>query len=114
AGMAARRASAQPAREVTAAITVHLHHRAGDPAVAVRAAELAATLRGPGARVELMDAEGAVVSADRLRFFVPDDAAAARLLVDLVPGVALQDFTHYVPQPAPGMLELWLASEPED
>lgn len=112
--MAARRASAQPAREVTAAVTVHVHHRAGDPAVAARAAALAATLRGLGATVELMDADGVVVSADRLRFFVPDDAPAARLLVDQVPGVALQDFTHYVPQPAPGMLELWVASEAVD
>jgi len=111
---AAQRAVARPPREVTAAVTVHVHHRAEDPAVAGRAADLAATLTQLGATVALLDAGGLVVSADRLRFFLPEDAPAARLLVDEVPGLTLQDFTHYVPRPAPGVLELWLASEAPD
>jgi hypothetical protein len=106
----ATRASAGAAREVTATVTVHLYHRADDPAVVDRAADLAAALRELGATVEVLDAGDLVVSADRLRFFLPEDAPAARLLVEEVAGVELQDFTHYVPQPRPGILELWMAS----
>jgi hypothetical protein len=108
----AARATALPAQEVTASIDVHLHHRGADAAVAARADEIAATLRGLGATVELFDAGDRVVNADRLRFFFPSDAAAADVLVEALPATILQDFTHYTPTPAPGTLELWLASTP--
>jgi hypothetical protein len=108
------RARARPAREVEvpANVTVYLHHGAADPAVAARAAEVAAALRGRGATVELIDNGGLAVSADRLRFFLPADAPAARLLAAAVPSLAVQDFSHYEPRPAPGTLELWLANRP--
>ncbi|NBB71816.1 MAG: hypothetical protein GVY33_16080 [Alphaproteobacteria bacterium] len=108
----AERATALPAQEVTASIDVLVHHRGADAAVAARAGEIAARLRGLGASVELLDAGELVVSADRLRFFFPADAAAAEVLVEALPATRLQDFTHYTPTPTPGTLELWLASEP--
>jgi hypothetical protein len=110
----AARAPARPAREVEVppSVTVYLHHGAADPAVAARAAEVAAALRRRGATVELIDSGGLAVSADRLRFFLPADAAAARLLAAAVPSLAVQDFSHYEPRPAPGTLELWLANRP--
>ena len=108
----ATRAPAGPARDVELppSVTVYLHHAAADPTVAARAAEVAAVLRGRGATVELIDNGGLAVRADRLRFFVPADASAARLLAAEVPSLAVQDFSHYEPRPAPGTLELWLAN----
>jgi anti-sigma-K factor RskA len=111
AAMPARRATALPPQEVTSTVTVRIFHRASDPDVAERAGAFAETLDGLGAAVELVATEGLVVSADRLRFFIPADAAAARAVADALPGVVLQDFTHYTPSPAAGTLELWLASE---
>ncbi len=108
----ADRATALPAREVTASIDVHLHYRGADADLTARAGEIAELVRGLGATVELFDAGGLVVNADRLRFFFAGDAAAAEVLVEALPATTLQDFTHYTPTPAPGTLELWLASEP--
>jgi hypothetical protein len=114
AAQTAARAAARPAQEVEIPprVTVYLHHGAADPTVAARAAEVAAALRRRGATVELIDNGGLAVSADRLRFFLPADAPAARLLAAEVPALAVQDFSHYQPRPAPGTLELWLSNQP--
>jgi hypothetical protein len=91
---------------------VHLHYRGGNNGAAVRARLIGQRLEALAFGVEYVPAQGLVVRADRLRFFHPTDAGTAAEIVFSLDGAPeLQDFTHYLPRPALGTLELWLAAE---
>jgi len=99
--------------DAASVLSVFLHHRADDPELAARAADLAERLRAAGLEVALVDTGGLVVSANRLRFFFAADAAATQTLSARLPlPVQVQDFTHYAPRPTPGTVEFWLSTTP--
>ncbi|MGI1663555.1 hypothetical protein ACRDNQ_15045 [Palleronia sp. KMU-117] len=54
---------------------------------------------------------GVTIRQTQVRFYHPEDAAAAALIADAVGGPA-RDFTGFRPQPPEGTVEVWLKGEP--
>ena len=48
------------------------------------------------------------ISASHIRYYHAGDASAAQGLADAL-GIPLRDFTAYTPEPAPGLIEVWVA-----
>jgi hypothetical protein len=98
-------------------IRVFIHHVAdqGDSALAQRLADY---LRGQGFTVADIRAVEVSVAKRSVRYFFTSDRAASQRLVEqlgrfsekgrsLAPDHA-SDFTHFVPKPRPGSVEIWL------
>jgi hypothetical protein len=99
-------------------IRVFIHHtegRAGDAALAQR---LADHLRGQGFTVaDIRPVDFSIGKASVRYFFEDDRSASERLVADFgrfmeeagarAPGQA-SDFTHFMPKPRPGNVEVWL------
>ena len=108
-----RRHSALPAGE----IRVFIHHVA-DQRDGALAQQLAEYLRGQGFTVADIRSVDFGIAKPSVRYFFARDRAASQRLVEelgrfsaggapLAPDRA-SDFTHFVPKPRPGSLEVWL------
>jgi hypothetical protein len=111
-------ASADRPAAAVGEIRVFIHHtanRAGDAALAQR---LADHLRGQGfAVVDIRPVDFSIGKASVRYFFEDDRSASERLVADFArfldeagaraPGQA-SDFTHFMPKPRPGNVEVWL------
>ncbi|SDZ82659.1 hypothetical protein [Rubrimonas cliftonensis] len=101
-----RQAASDPA---LGAATVRLRHAATSIAAAARASAL---FRDAGASVSRHG--GALVAPDghEARYFHATDAAAAHAAASALGGGATaRDYTSYLPKPAAGVIEVWLAGE---
>jgi hypothetical protein len=98
-------------------IRIFIHHVAGqrDGALAERLADY---LRGEGFTVTDVRTVGFSIGKPSVRYFFARDRAASQRLVkelarfpeggtSLAPDQA-SDFTHFVPKPSPGNVEVWL------
>ncbi len=95
----------QPAHTEGASIIVHAH----DPAAADA---LLDRIRAAGVAVRDVVTIDLAITRDRVRYFFPEDRAVAEAVSAGLPmATDVQDFTHYVPRPTPGTLELWLRAE---
>ena len=53
---------------------------------------------------------GFAISSDQVRYFYPEDAAAARALAEAI-GARVRDFTDFRPQPEEGTIEVWMSGK---
>ncbi len=104
-------ASALPA--INPRVVVHVP--AGSASAEALSGRLLASLAGRSATVEerhVMDTP----SQPSIRYFHPEDAAAARRAADWMAGAGLswtvRDFTSYQPRPSRGTIEVWLPRRP--
>jgi hypothetical protein len=98
-------------------IRIFIHHVADQPAGAL-AQQLAEYLRGQGFTVaDIRSVDFGVGKPSVRYFFARDRAASGRLVEELgrfsTGGASLapdraSDFTHFVPKPRPGTVEVWL------
>jgi hypothetical protein len=99
-------------------IKVFIHHVAGHQQDAALAQRLADYLRGQGFTVADIRPVDFSIGKPSVRYFVARDHAASQRLVEqlarffegrtsLAPDQA-SDFTHYLPKPRPGNVEVWL------
>lgn len=87
-------------------IRVHVHAPPSVGADALR--DIAARLRTSGYAVNDPAGVGFVITQSHVRYYHPQDAAAAERIAGQIEGPA-RDFTGFRPQPAVGTLEVWLA-----
>ena len=92
-----------------------VHVPAGSAPAEALSGRLLADLAGRPGTVEerhVMDTP----SQPSIRYFHPEDAAAARRAADLMAGAGLswtvRDFTSYQPRPSRGTIEVWLPRQP--
>ncbi|TPE48845.1 hypothetical protein [Amaricoccus solimangrovi] len=101
--------AATPPDEATLAqARVSVHY---PPSAAGTANELAAALRDAGAGTAAVLPAGFSVSSTNVRYYHPEDRAAALAVAALASGagpVETRDFTNFRPQPLPGVVEIWL------
>jgi hypothetical protein len=93
---------------------VLLHVPARAPAGTAESA--LAALAGAGIVPEGPLRVGMTIERANVRYYFPEDAAAARALSDRIGAatgtpVEARDFTSYRPQPTPGTVEVWLAGQ---
>ena len=96
---------AVPAEEIRRSIYLHAPTALPDGAVA----EIAAVLGGSGFSVNAPIRVGFDVGSDHVRYYHAGDADAARAVARTLDATA-RDFTGYRPAPAPGTIEVWLAT----
>ena len=73
--------------------------------------EIAAALRAAGAVTANVVPVGFSVSATNVRFYHPEDRAAAEAVAAVAANggpAEIRDFTNFRPQPLPGVVEVWL------
>jgi RNase P/RNase MRP subunit p29 len=103
-------------------IRVFIHHIADHPGVAALAERLAEHLRRQGFTVADIRPVDFTISKASVRYFFEDDRSASERLVDelgrffeagtsLAPDHA-SDFTHFLPKPRAGNVEVWLPASP--
>jgi hypothetical protein len=103
-------------------IRVFIHHVADHHGVAALAERLADHLRRQGFNVADIRLVDFTISKPSVRYFFEDDRGASEGLVkelsrffeeetSLAPDHA-SDFTHYLPKPRPGTVEVWLPASP--
>ena len=103
-------------------IRVFIHHVAHHHRVAALAERLADHLRRQGFTVADIRPVDFTISKPGVRYFFEDDRSASERLVEelgrffeeetsLAPDHA-SDFTHYLPKPRPGNVEVWLPASP--
>jgi hypothetical protein len=95
------------------AARIFVHHTVGSLDGARAAATTADRLADAGETVAGIRTVGHAISALRVRYFFAADrdraAAVARQIGTTVGGpVRVEDFTHFRPLPAPGVIEVWL------
>jgi nicotinate-nucleotide--dimethylbenzimidazole phosphoribosyltransferase len=76
-----------------------------------RVAEAAGTIGGLGYTSREPAEVGVTIRQTQVRYYHPEDAAAAELVAAAVGGTA-RDFTDFRPQPPDGTVEVWLEGEP--
>jgi len=103
-------------------IRVSIYHVADHHGVEALAERLANHLRHQGFTVADIRPVNFTISKPSVRYFLEDDRSASERLVDelgrffeegttLAPDHA-SDFTHYLPKPRPGNVEVWLPASP--
>jgi Sulfocyanin (SoxE) domain len=103
-------------------IRVFIHHVANHHGVAAVAERLADQLRRQGFTVADIRPVDFTIGKPSVRYFFEDDRSASKRLVEeltwffeegtsLAPDHA-SDFTHYLPKPRPGTVEVWLPASP--
>jgi sulfocyanin len=102
-------------------IRVFIHHVADHHGAAALAQRLADYLRRQGYPVADIRPVDFTISKASVRYFFEDDRSASERLVDelgrffeegtLAPDQA-SDFTHFLPKPRPGNVEVWLPASP--
>jgi hypothetical protein len=101
-------------------IRVFIHHFADDHRVAALAERLADHLQRQGFTVADIRPVDLTISKPSVRYFFEDDRSASERLVEELsrffeegtsPDHA-SDFTHYLPKPRPGTVEVWLPASP--
>jgi hypothetical protein len=111
-------ASADRPASLMGEIRVFIHHTAGRAGDAALAQGLADHLRGQGFTVaDIRPVDFSIGKASVRYFFEDDRSASERLVADFgrfmkeagapAPGQA-SDFTHFLPKPRPGNVEIWL------
>jgi hypothetical protein len=106
----------------TGEIRVFIHHIADHHGAAALAERLADHLRHHGFTVADIRPVDFTISKPSVRYFFEDDSSASERLVEelgrffkeetsLAPDHA-SDFTHYLPKPRPGNVEVWLPASP--
>ena len=103
-------------------IRVFIHHVADHHGVAALAERLADHLRRQGFTVADIRPVDFTISKASVRYFFEDDRSASERLVDELgrffeEGTSLSpdhasDFTHFLPKPRPGNVEVWLPASP--
>ena len=96
-----------PAAPDLSRYTVYLHAPTGSGEGSLR--EATASLDAAGYAVAEPIPVSFGVDTDHVRFYRRKDAEAARAIAEVLGGEA-RDFTSYRPRPAPGTIEVWLAS----
>jgi hypothetical protein len=76
-----------------------------------RIAEAAGTVDGLGYASRAPAEVGVTIRQTQVRYYHPEDAAAAELVASAVGGLA-RDFTDFRPQPPEGTVEVWLQGAP--
>ena len=96
-------------------IRVFIHHVADRPGDAALAQQLADHLQRQGFTVADIRPVDFSIGKSSVRYFFPDDRDASERLVDelrsFLEGAApdrSSDFTHFLPKPRPGNVEVWL------
>ena len=99
---------AEPAAPPSLGVTAVVHRTAttGDTDVAAALGALEAA----GAAVGAPRSVDFTVTQSNVRYFYPEDAAAARTLADAI-GAVPRDFTFYDGALPPGTVEVWLAGD---
>ena len=77
---------------------------------AAEASDLADLVRGRGHELSTLKSVDFSVSGTNIRFYHSEDRPEAERLAQLVGG-RLRDFTAFIPTPAKGTVEIWLAGE---
>lgn len=111
-------ASADPGAEAPSATGVFetphniiVHYNPSTPGAVEEAQGLAAALTAAGAEDVTVATVPFTISSTHLRQYHSTDAPLARAVSDQTGGgIEIRDFTSYSPRPAPGLIEVWIAS----
>lgn len=91
--------------------SIRLHYNPATPGAADAANQLSAALTTAGARSVSVATVPFTISATHIRQYHDDDAPLARAIADEAGREAeIRDFTDFTPRPAPGLIEVWIAS----
>ncbi|MCR9086067.1 MAG: hypothetical protein NXH97_04885 [Rhodobacteraceae bacterium] len=90
---------------------VILHYNPATSGAAEEATRLAAALTAAGAQSVTTATVPFTISSTHIRQYHDGDASLARAVSDQTDGgIEIRDFTDYSPRPAPGLIEVWMAS----